>query len=115
MNTRSCKQKGRRLCKQVQEIMLSIHFGDLAPADIGLPPCSVPGEDIWLSPKARSLMPIVIECKNQEKAKPWEWIAQAKTHSQDGRCPVVVFSRNQEKEPYAIISFRDLLGLMKKS
>lgn len=110
MNIRSCKKKGRTLCVKVKEFILAA-APELEQADISIPPPSCPGEDIWLSPRARKVFPVVIECKNQEKAKPWEWIAQAKTHSHDGRCPVVVFSRNHEPEPFVIVSLRDFLFL----
>lgn len=112
MKIRAAKAKGKRLCKESLEMILSI-YPELK-GHIYIPSACCPGEDLFLSAIARQKLPFAFEMKNCEKAKPWEWIEQAKTHSHDGRCPVVVFSRNHEKEPYAIISFRDLLGLIKK-
>lgn len=111
MDIRSAKKKGRRLCLVVKEMLLEA-APELDAGDLAVNPASCPGEDIWLSPAARKVYPLAFECKNQETAHVWKWIAQAKGYAKDGRCPVVVFSRNKEPEPYVIVSLRDFLFLM---
>lgn len=110
MKIQSAKKKGRALCVKIKELILKA-VPDLDPQDIAIPPPSCPGEDLWLSPKARRALPISIEAKNQETAKVWDWIAQAKSNAST-HVPVVVFSRNREPEPYVIVSLRDFLFLM---
>lgn len=109
MKIQAAKAKGRRLCVQVKEMMLKA-APELDAQDIWVPPPSCPGEDLRLSARARAVFPISVEAKNQETAKVWEWIAQARSNAST-HVPVVVFSRNREPEPYVIVSLRDFLFL----
>lgn len=109
MKTSSAKQKGRRLVLKIRETLLA-WCPDLSEDDIKVPPTSVPGEDLWLSPKAREVYPLCIEAKNQEALNIWAAIAQAKEHAKGtGHRPVVVFSRNREPDPQICMSLEDFL------
>jgi hypothetical protein len=110
MNIRSAKQKGKRLTVHTKERLL--HYApELQDADIMLPTTSVPGEDLWLSPAAKEVYPLSFECKNQETAKVWEWIAQAQANCLD-RKPIVVFSRNRSV-PHVLLSLEHFLELIR--
>jgi hypothetical protein len=94
MKTASAKSKGRRATQETREAILK-RFPELEPDDIIVTPSGVTGEDLRLSPKARSLFPFCIEVKNQEKLNIWSAFEQAKTHG--GHKPLLVFRRNRSK------------------
>lgn len=97
MKPRSSKQKGRRAALEAAQVLLS-HAPDLSPDDVRVVPSGVPGEDLWLSSKARGVYPFAVECKNVEKLNFWEAIRQAEAHAKGTEyLPVVVFRRNNEK------------------
>ena len=109
MNTRSAKQKGKRLQNLLRDALLS-SFPELEPEDIKVALSSETGEDIKLSPAARRLIPFSFECKNQQKAKIWEWIKQAESNA-NGYTPAVVFSRNREIS-YVTLSLVDFIKII---
>jgi hypothetical protein len=53
-----------------------------------------PGEDLLLSPLARKLIPLSLECKNQEALNIWSAHNQAESNSKPGAYPAVVYKRN---------------------
>tara|TARA_Y100000310_G_C20432683_1_gene692240 strand:+ start:195 stop:533 length:339 start_codon:yes stop_codon:yes gene_type:complete len=93
MKTASKKAKGRRL-QNLLRVKLLEAFGSLASNDIKTAVMGESGEDLWLSPKAQEVIPFSFECKNTERLKIWQAIAQAEGNAED-RTPVVVFSRNR--------------------
>lgn len=95
--------------------MLLATFPELEPADIRSIPASVPGEDLWLSPKAQEVFPFAVECKNIEKLNFWDAIRQTETHgAKSGRDPLLVFRRNGE--PLRAVVRLDLfLRLLRRS
>ena len=107
---RSAKSKGRRLQIAVARAIRE-RFG-LEDRDAVSAPASVGGEDIILSEKAKNVFRFSVECKNQEKVKIWEAIAQADKNAKDGRTPIVVFSRNNAPT-YVAIEFSEFLKLLK--
>lgn len=110
MKTSSCKQKGRRLCQQVKELMLD-GVSHLQPDDIVVTSSGDTGEDLKLSPAARIVYPIAIECKNQEKLNIWAALEQAESHSEK-YTPALFFSRNRSNI-YATMNAKDLITLFK--
>ena len=102
MKTSSCKAKGRRACQEVKEL-LHKYAPDLKPDDITITPSGCTGEDVFLSPAARQVYPLVIECKNTEALNIWKSFEQAVSHlgrfNQDYgyHVPILFFRRNRSK------------------
>ena len=109
MKTRSAKSKGRRLQNQVKELLLEA-FTELEPDDIRTAIMGETGEDIKLSPAARSEIPFSFECKNQEKINIWESLNQAEENSGDYP-PVLIFKRNRSKT-YAVLEIDDFIDII---
>ena len=113
MRTSSCKAKGRRLCLKVKE-ELHTWAPDLQPDDIMLPAGSQPGRDIHLSPAAKALYPLAIECKMQESLNIWAALKQAQTHAEGSTdVPLLCFSRNREPKVYVALDLQDFLKLIR--
>lgn len=101
IKTSSGKSKGRNLQKLVRDKLLSLsdtfRDGDIESTGMGQS-----GEDIQLSPHARDLLPISIECKSHAKFAVYSVIDQCKANCPDGCEPVVVLKANYKK-PVAVI------------
>lgn len=101
LKTSSAKSKGRGLQQLVRDKLLSLsdtfRDGDIESTGMGQS-----GEDIQLSPHARDLLPISIECKSHAKFAVYSVIDQCKTNCPDGCEPVVVLKANYKK-PVAVI------------
>ena len=72
MKARSAKNKGKRLQNILRDKLIELY-----PAlkdDIGSQIMGVTGEDIVLTPHARTLLPYSFECKNVEKINKGEKI-----------------------------------------
>jgi len=112
MKTRSAKNKGKRLQKQVQQLLLEkTHPIGLVEGDISNTIMGEAGRDIKLSPAAESVIPFDIECKNQEHINIWSSIQQAEDNTKEGRIPMLVFSKNRSKT-YAVVELEKLLDLL---
>ena len=112
MKTSSAKAKGRRAAQEVRQLILEIH-PELKADDVQVTPSGVTGEDLKLSPAARDLLPIAIECKNVEKLNIWKALEQAESHSAEFE-PVLFFKRNRGKL-YAAVDATVLLVLIKNT
>ena len=62
MNTRSRKNKGKRLQNKIRDLLLETFQNELEPDDIKSTTMGESGEDIQLSPAARKFIPYAIEC-----------------------------------------------------
>jgi hypothetical protein len=69
------------------------------------------GEDVQLSPAARKLLPIQIECKRMKSSPVYKWYGQAKAH---GPHEPVVFLRADREKPLVILSADAYLDLLKR-
>jgi hypothetical protein len=109
LRAQSAKAKGRRaqqaVCKKIVD-----KFDVLSDDDVQSRGMGGSGEDIMLSPLARSHFPFSTEVKNQERLNIWEAIKQAQSNS-GNHIPLVVFTRNRE-DMYATLKFDDLLRLL---
>ena len=94
MKPASARQKGRLFQQNVRDKILKT-FPELEPDDVRSTSMGASGEDLQLSPAARRLLGISIECKRVEKIQIWSAWAQASSNAPDGAEPVVVFRRNQ--------------------
>ena len=95
MLTKSAKQKGRRAAQEVVDLLrrrLPVEQDDVA-----VTPSSVPGEDVTLSPKARSLFPYAVEVKNRESINVWQSFDQAKKYERSGLKALLFFRRNKSE------------------
>lgn len=106
MKPQSAKAKGQRLMKEVKTILVQ-RFG-LHDDDIRVTPSGVPGEDLSLSPLARSFLPFSVEGKNVEKLNIWDALEQSKGRQYPG---LVIFSRNRA-DTYVALKLEDFLPLL---
>lgn len=116
MKTKSAKAKGRRAASELRESLLEF-APELDEGDIAVTPSGTPGEDLWLSPKARGIYPYAFEVKNVEKLNVWEALDQAESHAEkatDGmnRAPALVFRRNRSKT-YVAIELSEFLRVLR--
>ena len=112
MKTRSAKNKGKRLQKIVQQLLLEkTQPIGLVEGDISNTIMGQSGRDIILSPAAEKVIPFDIECKNQEKLNIWSAIQQAEDNTKEGRIPMLVFSKNRSKT-YCVVELSKLLDLL---
>ena len=109
MSAKSAKAKGRRLQNFIRDELRDMYPG-FHEDDIKSQTMGMSGEDIVLSPAARSKICYSFECKNKERLDLWKSLEQANDNSSD-REPVLIIKRNRTKV-YAVIewnSFRKLL------
>ena len=110
MKTQSAKSKGRRLQKQVRELILETFKEELQEDDVRSTSMGASGEDVLLSPKARELFPFSVECKNQEKLNIWSSLEQAEDNA-GKHMPLLIFKRNRSTT-YATLELDDLMRLL---
>jgi hypothetical protein len=112
MDTKSAKQKGRKLQQTVRDKIIRAfkEFGVL-PEDVKSCIMGDSGEDIQLSPFARSFLPISLECKSYKSFAVYKHYEQAeKEASKEGYEPVVVLKANHKK-PLVLIDLDYWLDL----
>lgn len=91
------KAKGRRLQQWVRDLILSV-FPSLEPDDVKSTGMGQGGEDVQLSPAARKLIPVSIECKARAKIPSiYEWYKQAEDNCPKGSEPVLVIRQDRKK------------------
>lgn len=110
MKPASAKNKGRLLQQWARETILSI-FVELEPDDVKSTSMGAGGEDIQLSPAARKLIPLQIECKSKARVAIYKDYQQAISHGK-GHEPVVIIKQNGAK-PLAIVSVDFLFNLIR--
>src|SRR5690349_9145817 len=122
MRPQSAKAKGRRLQQEVRDAILG-KFPELQPDDVRSTSMGASGEDLLLSPAARTRFPFYVEAKNQEALNIWKALEQAEKGAQArmrghgtwlGSSPpdaLVVFRRNHSPT-YAALRFDALLDLL---
>lgn len=94
MNTRSAKDKGRRLQQWVRQMLIEIL--DVHPEDVESRSMGAGGEDLIMARAARQKFPHSIECKNVERLNVWDAYDQAVTNAGDYE-PIVVMKKNRKK------------------
>jgi len=101
ISTASAKGKGRRLQQLVRDKLLSLsdsfREGDIESIGMGQL-----GEDLVLSPHARDMLPVSIECKARAKLQVYSFVEQCKSNCPDGCQPIVVV-KGDYKKPLAVI------------
>lgn len=109
MKPQSCKSKGRRFQQRVVRSILDA-LPQLEPDDVRSTSMGAPGEDVLLSPRARQLLPLSLECKCVERLNVWQCVEQARSNCPTDVVPCVVFSRNRA-DAYAVVPWPVLLTL----
>ena len=109
MKTSSAKAKGRKLQQWVRDYILLIY--DLEPDDVKSTSMGAGGEDLQLSPAARRVVPLSIECKSYAKMVFYQWYDQAVANCKKGHEPVVVAKANNRK-PMVIVDAEYFFNMM---
>ena len=109
MKPQSCKAKGRRLQQKIVDDILKA-FPSLKQDDVFSTSMGCGGEDVKMSPATRSLLPLSIEAKNQEKLNIWDAYSQAESNCPPETTPCVIFKKNNTKT-FAMIPWDKLLEL----
>tara|TARA_R110002012_G_scaffold1009_2_gene4231 strand:+ start:187 stop:567 length:381 start_codon:yes stop_codon:yes gene_type:complete len=99
-NPKTAKAKGRRLQNAVVKKLLLLLPG-VQPDDIQSRSMGSNGEDIILSPYARSMFPYSVECKNQEKLNLWKAWDQTQGNADEYQ-PLLIVGKNNTK-PLAVV------------
>lgn len=108
--TQSRKQKGRLFQQLIVKKLLEL-FPQLESDDCQNRSMGAGGEDVMLSPAARRLAPISIECKAQESVSIWNAFAQCKANA--GKYQPVLFIKRNRTQPLAVIDLDYFLTLLK--
>lgn len=113
-NIHSSKQKGRRLQDKVVLKLRNLFENILEKDDIKPAIMGTSGVDTVLSPSAKNLIALDIECKNQEtfiSAQMREALIQADSNTEEGRVTLLVFKGNHQPER-VILKLDDFLSLI---
>ena len=109
---RSAIQKGRQFQRLVMEAFKET-FG-LDSDDIRTPVGCETGEDIKLTKKAREIIGLSIECKNQKKFNLWQALRQSSANCPDGACEAVVFKEHGRAKMFIVVPLDHYLELREK-
>lgn len=110
MKTASAKAKGRRLQQFVRDRILEVfNWIGFRPDDVKSTSMGAPDEDIQLSPFARDILPVSIECKSHKSMAVYKLYDQAMDNC-NGYHPVLVIKADR-REPLAVIDFEHWLQL----
>lgn len=101
MKTQSAKAKGRRLQQWTRDKLLE-YAPSLEPDDVKSTSMGAGGEDVQLSPAARKIYPISVECKSRASFAFYKDYDQAKSNCPDACEPVLVVKANH-RSPVAIV------------
>lgn len=96
MKTSSGKSKGRRHQQWTRDLILRL-WPSLEADDCRSTSMGAGGEDLQLSPAARKLIPLSIECKSLAKMAFYKWLEQAEANAPEGTEPIVVARANRKK------------------
>ena len=107
---KTAKAKGRRLQQLVVKKLLLLLPG-VQPDDIQSRSMGANGEDVMLSPYARSIFPYSVECKNQEKINLWKAWEQTQGNAEDYQ-PLLIVGKNNTK-PLAVVDLDYFLNLQR--
>jgi hypothetical protein len=100
MKPSSAKAKGRVLQQWVRDLIIKSLVG-LTLDDVRSTSSGANGEDVLLSPLARSRFPFSVECKNLASIAVYTWYAQAKDNAGTYE-PLLVIKANRKK-PLAVV------------
>jgi len=111
MKPSSAKAKGRLHQQWVRDLILRL-WTKLEPDDVKSTGMGQGGEDIQLSPAARKLVPLSIECKSKAKFAGYAFLDQAAANAPKGFQPIAVVKANR-KNPIVIVDAEYFFKLLK--
>lgn len=111
MTTQSRKAKGRNLQKWVRDLLYSL-APKLEDGDVESRSMGASGEDILLSPAARKIFPVSIECKSNARFAVYSIYDQAVTNA-GGHMPVCVIKANR-RDPLVVVDAKQFFELFQK-
>jgi hypothetical protein len=116
MKTSSAKAKGRRLQQRVRdELRYVLEPYGIQPGDVVSTGMGQSGVDVVLSPAAKKLLDLAIECKNVEKlVVPTIFEKHYKVYEKDPSLKLLIHSKNHS-EVLATLRWADLLKLLVRS
>lgn len=114
MKTQSAKAKGRRLQKQVVNLILD-SFPDLTARDVQSRSMGAAGTDVILSEAAFKRFPWAVEAKNQERNKGLldMWGQAQANKTEDGYTLLVLGCNNMS--PLAVIDLNIFMKLVREN
>jgi hypothetical protein len=101
MRAASAKAKGRKLQQWTRDLILN-KWPRLEPDDVRSTAMGAGGEDIQLSPAARRLIPVSIECKNRANYAFYKDYDQAVINCPKKAEPLLIAKANHRK-PVVIV------------
>ena len=105
---KSRKAKGRKFQQEIRDTFRKLFEGELEADDIHCTMMSEAGVDIKLTPAAKKLISLDMECKKQEKLAIWQALLQSEENATSPeRVPTVIFSRSNSKT-YIVMEFDKL-------
>jgi len=104
----SRKAKGRRFQQWVRDALLEAAIW-LEEDDIRSTSMGASGEDLLLSPAARRIFPLSIECKNVERLNIWSALEQAEAHAKAYKATPALFFKRNRSEAYVAVPARFLI------
>jgi hypothetical protein len=107
----SAKAKGRKHQQWVRDKSYEI-FPQLEEGDVRSTSMGAGGEDLQLSPAARKLLPLSIECKAFKSFAIYKVVEQAEANAPKGAEPIAII-KGDRKRPLAVIDAEFFLKLMK--
>jgi len=111
IKTSSAKAKGRKHQQWVRDKIYET-FPKLEPLDVISTSMGAGGEDIVLSPAARRLLPLSIECKSFKSFAIYKVMEQAEANAPKGAEPVAII-KGDRKAPLAVIDAEYFFKMMK--
>jgi hypothetical protein len=109
---RTRKAKGRKFQQEIRDTFRKLFSNELEQDDINCTLMSESGVDIKLTPAAKKLIPLDMECKKQQKLAIWQALQQSQDNiTSPERIPTLIFSRSNSKT-YIVMEFEKFLSLM---
>lgn len=104
IKTQSAKAKGRALQQHVRDRILAM-FPVLREGDVESRAMGSSGTDILLSPAARDVFPVSVECKKTKKTPSCSELAQSKANQSTNTVPAVVWCPHGKGPQHSLIMF----------
>ena len=104
ISVKSAKQKGRKLQQLVRDKVIELlkPYG-VVPEDVKSTGMGQGGEDVQLSPLARTFLPVSLECKSHKSFAVYKFYEQSQETAKGTDNKPVLVIKGDRKEPLAII------------